>query len=80
MSDEYKPRFSFEISEDQKTRADKILDVYGLRRAIFCCILDDVLDLVESYGGIAIGAMLSKKVRPRDIIPSMKKAEEIGNG
>jgi len=78
MSEDYKPRFSFEITEDQKKRADHLLDQYGLRKAIFGKILDDVLDLVEDYGGVAIGVIMSGKLKPRDVIPSMQKAQEVG--
>jgi hypothetical protein len=76
--EDYKPRFSFEITEKQKQRADKLLVTYGLRKAIFGPILDDVLDLIEERGGIAIGIMMSGKLKPRDIIPIMKKGEEEG--
>jgi len=80
MNDDYKPRFSFEITEEQKLRADRLLATYGLRKAVFGCILDDVLDMIDCYGGVAIGAMMSGKVKPRDIVPSMRKAEEIKDG
>ena len=76
--DEYKPRFSFEITDAQKTRADRLLANYGLRRAIFSSVLDDVLDLIEEKGGIAIGIMMSGKLKPRDILPTMHKADEAG--
>lgn len=79
MNDEYKPRFSFEITEEQKQRADQRLAQYGLRKAIFGRILDDVLDMIDEFGGIAIGVIMSEKVKPRDVIPSMKEAEEAGN-
>ena len=78
MSEDYKPRFSFEITEAQKDRADKILAAYGLRKAIFGRVLDDILDLIEEYGGVAIGILMSGRVKPRDIIPTMKDAEEVG--
>ncbi len=78
MSDDYKPRFSFEISEQQKKRADRILTQYGLRKAIFSPILDDILDMIEEYGGVAIGVLMSGRVKPRDVIPTMKKVEEVG--
>jgi len=78
MTADYKPRFSFEISEAQKNRADRLLDTYGLRKAIFGTILDDVLDLIEDYGGVAIGIMMSGKAKPRDILPSMREAKEVG--
>lgn len=76
--EDYEPRFVFEITDEQKQRANKLLNQYGLRKAIFGLILDDVLDLIEEFGGIAIGIMLSGKVKPRDVIPSMKRAEEAG--
>lgn len=78
QNEDYKPRFVFEISEEQKARADSLIAQYGLRKAIFGPILDDVLDLIESYGGVAIGVMMSGKAKPRDVIPSMKRAEEVG--
>jgi len=78
MNEDYKPRFSFEISIEKKRRADKLLATYGLRKAIFNPILDDVLDMIEEFGGIAIGVMMSGKLKPRDMIPSMKRAEEVG--
>lgn len=78
MNEDYRPRFSFEISEEQRMRADRLIGVYGLRKAIFTRILDDILDLIEDYGGLAIGVLMSGKVKPRDIIPSMHQAKETG--
>ena len=77
-NEDYKPRFQFEITEEQKMRADRVIVAYGLRKAIFGPILDDVLDLIEEFGGVAIGVMMSGKTKPRDILPSMKRAEEVG--
>ena len=76
MNEDYKPRFSFEISEEQKARADELLTTYGLRKAIFGRILDDVLDLIQEHGGVAIGVLMSGRVKPREILPSMKEVEE----
>ena len=77
-TEDYRPRFSFEISEEQKKRADKILETYGLRKAIFGHVLDDILDMIEEYGGAAVGVLMSGKIKPRDIIPTMKKADKLG--
>lgn len=78
MNTEYKPRFSFEISWEQKARADRLISTYGLRKAMFGNILDDVLNMIEEFGGMAIGIIMSDSVKPRDVIPSMKKVEEVG--
>lgn len=75
----YKPRFVFEITEEQKQRADKLLTTYGLRKAIFGVILDDVLDLIEDYGGVAIGILMSGKAKPRDVLPRMQDVKEVGD-
>lgn len=77
MSEDYKPRFSFEISFVQKERADRLLSNYGLRKAVFGTILDDVLDLIEDSGGVAIGIIMSNRCKPRDVIPSMHKANKV---
>ena len=78
MVSDYKPRFVFEITEAQKQRADQLLTTYGLRKAIFGAVLDDVLDLIEEFGGVAIGVLMSGTVKPRDILPRMKETEEVG--
>lgn len=78
MAEDYRPRFGFEITETQKKRADKLLTTYGLRKAIFGPILDDVLDMIEEFGGIAIGVLMSGKCKPRDVIPRMQQAKEAG--
>ena len=77
MNDDYKPRFSFEISFEQKKRADRYLAQHGLRKALFNKILDDVLDLIEDHGGVAIGVIMSDQVKPREVLPSMKEAEVV---
>ena len=75
MSEEYKPRFSFEITEEQQTRANRLLSTYGLRKSVFSVILDDVLDLIEKHGHIIVGVILDGAAKPREIIPSIAKAE-----
>jgi hypothetical protein len=78
MNTEYKPRFSFEISEEQRIRSNKSLEAYGIRKAIFSNILDDVLDIIDQHGNLAIGLMVSHKVKPREIIPTIKQVDEVG--
>lgn len=74
---DYKPRFSFEITDEQRVRASKLLETYGLRKAIFGKLLDEVLDLIESHGGIAIGIMMTPDVKLKEIIPSMRKVSDV---
>jgi len=77
MNEDYKPRFSFEVSKEQKQRADRLLSTYGLRKAIFGKVLDNVLDLIESHGGIAIGIMMSDSIDIKEILPTMQEVKKI---
>jgi hypothetical protein len=68
---EYKPRFSFEISEEQMLRANKLLAQYGLRKAIFGKILDDVLDAIEVDAGMTTGLLMSESVIMKGIMAAL---------
>ena len=73
MHEDYKPRFVFEISEEQRKRSDRVFNTYGLRKAIFSPILDDVLDLIEEGGGVAIGLLMQGRVSPRESLTGLKE-------
>ena len=78
MSDLYKPRFSFEITEEQQRRANKLLTTYGLRKSVFSVVLDDVLDLVEKHGQVVLGIILDGATKSREIVPILNKADRKG--
>jgi hypothetical protein len=74
---EYKPRFIFEMTEDEKLRSDKYLGQFGIRKAIFQPILDDVLDMIEKHGDKFIGVLVSGLVKPREVIQSLNRANRV---
>jgi len=80
----YTPRFGFDITLEQQSRANKVLGQFGIRKVLFSAILDDVLDMVEKHGDPFIAALASGIVKPREVLPSLhraeKIAEEINNG
>ena len=75
---DYKPRFSFEITPEQAKRVSILLSTYGIRRNIFSPILDDLLDLIEEYGNVVVGVLLDEQAKPRDVVPSLRRAAEKG--
>jgi len=76
MSDfEYHPRFSFDITEKQQRRCDKLISTHGMRKALFQPILDDLLDLIEEHGQIIAGIIMGGKAKPKEVMPILKKAE-----
>ncbi len=77
-NENYRPRFSFEITEEQQDRANKLIITHGLRKAIFSRILDEVLDIIEEHGQVVIGALMSPRVKPSEIISPLAQAKKIG--
>jgi hypothetical protein len=75
MNSDYRPRFSFDITEEQQRRANELIATHGQRKAMFQVILDDVLDLLEEHGQIIYGIIVDGQAKPREILPTMSKAE-----
>ena len=75
MPSDYRPRFSFDITDLQQERCDKLISTHGMRKALGQPILDDLLDLLEKHGQIVAGIIMSKKAKPKDIMPLLKSTE-----
>ena len=76
MPEDYRPRFFFDITEEQQARANKLIATHGMRKALFQPILDDVLDLIQEHGQMAAGLIMDGRVRPKEIMPLLKKTEK----
>lgn len=69
------PRFCFEMTEEQRDRANRLLNIHGMRRAIMSLLLDEVLDLIEEHGHVIVGILINKQARARDIVPALKESD-----
>lgn len=75
MSAEYRPRLSFDITDEQQQRVNRFLKQHGMIKALFQPILDDVLDLLEEHGTIVAGIIMDRRAKPREVIPILSEAE-----
>ena len=75
MPSDYRPRFSFDLTDEQQERCDRLINTHGMRKALFQPILDDLLDLLEEHGQIIAGVIMGRKVKPKEIMPVLKQAE-----
>ena len=80
MNTESRPRFAFDITDEQQYRASKLLNTHGMRKALFQPILDDLLDLLEKHGNVIAGLIMDGRVKPREIVPILKNAETKAEG
>lgn len=72
---DYRPRFSFDISPAQQRRASELFVSHGQRKALMSVVLDDLLDLIEKHGQVIVGLILDGQLRPREVMPSLRRAE-----
>jgi hypothetical protein len=77
---DYRPRFSFDITEAQQIRKDSLGLTHGLQKAVFQVILDDFMDLVEQHGQMICGIIIDRKLKPRDMLPSLHQAAKKAGG
>lgn len=71
--DDYRPRISVEITPDTQKRMQSI--PWGLLSPVIRALLDDVLDLVEAGGDVALAMLINKRIRARDLL-KMKLEEK----
>lgn len=74
-SGSYRPKFTFEITDEQYARANRLLSTFGIRRAVMSIILDDLLDLIEAKGQVVIGVILDGAAKPREILKNLANVE-----
>ena len=73
---ENRPRFAFEITEEQQRRALKVFPEYGQRRAIMGRVLNDIMDMVDRHGPLILGLLMDDDTRPRNTVPSLVNANK----
>ena len=59
---EYRPRLTVEITEEQ---ARKLRDYvpWGIRKALFQALLDDILANIEQHGEVFLSAILARVIK-----------------
>ena len=72
LSDDYRPRLSIVLTEDQRKRLSKVLP-WGTGRVLFSSIVDEVIELLEHHGMAAAGLLISKKASLLELM-QMKEA------
>ncbi len=71
----YRPRLSIEITEEQYNKMNKVIP-WGVRSRLFSVIIDDLVDVIEMYGEMAIAAIITRETNILDIL---KMYKEVGS-
>lgn len=74
---EYRPRLSIEITEEQQSAIRDIDLPHGWQKAIFGKLIDDIIDLYNDYGTNALACLISGQAKPRSILPTLARSEDL---
>ena len=61
---DYRPRFTFDITEEQQQRANRLISTHGMRKTLMSVVLDDLLDLLVERGQVVAGLLMNRIVQP----------------
>ena len=77
MSGEYRPRIVIEVTPEQFERVRSKIP-WGIRRQLFSCLLDSLLDAFDKAGGSTeiIAAVMSRAFGPEDFLLKRKHSDD----
>lgn len=79
MSNEnYRPRITFEITEEQYLAFQSIDLPRGWQKAIFAAIVDDIIRMHATYGINALACIIGSIARPSDVLETLRTGVSYG--
>ncbi len=67
MAQYTEPKLNVVITDKQAQRLGELLP-YGTRKAVFSCIIDDLISLLDKQGTIVLGALLNRALGLEDFL------------
>jgi len=73
-TEKWAPRFTISVTPEQYWKIKNHLP-YGMQRALFNIIIDDMIKMIDTYGEHFIIALLQKEISYRTIMERYQKGE-----
>ena len=67
----YRPRLNIELTQKQYDDLQRLVP-WGLKNELFLAVIDDLIELLEKGGEAAIAFLITRKIRARDCLTSLK--------
>lgn len=73
----YKPRLVVDLTPQQQARIHRLIP-WGTARALYSTITDQILDVIEEHGQVAIAAIIERRISILDVLSlvSTKEAKQ----
>ena len=72
MSEEYRPRLSIEISEEQQSSLQRLIP-WGLKNQVFSTIIDQLVPLLERKGSEVLALILTNDLTVEHLLKEKLK-------
>ncbi len=70
-----RPRLSVEITPEQAKKLNNLIP-WGQQRAVISALVDELVDILEKHGAVAIGAVLAKRISFLSMVEAKEKRDE----
>lgn len=67
MTDEYRPRISIDVTEEQRLALQKYVP-WGTQNALFGALIDQLIPLLEKHGDTIIAFILNNKITAETLL------------
>ena len=74
----YQPRIAIDVTPLQLSKMQELLR-WGTRNALLSAIIDDVIEMLEEHGSLAVALILDKQIKPRECVRTLKEMEDAIN-
>jgi len=68
---DYRNRVHVDLTEDQRNKLQDLVP-WGLRSQLLSVVIEDLLNLVETHGVQVIALLITKKVKPREVLSTLR--------
>lgn len=72
MPIDYTPRLNVDITEEQDRKLRKLIP-WGLKHQLFSIVVDELIEILEEHGEMAIGAILAKRIAVLEILKAKER-------
>jgi len=73
----WRPRLTVELTEEQYNRLQALIP-WGIQRPFFSLIVDDVIEVLEKKGEVALALVLDRYIKPREVVRLLHDIEKKG--
>ena len=74
-TDEWRPKITFDCTEEQFNKLQQLIP-WVMKGKLFSIIIESLIEIIEIGGGMALGAILDKRISILEVLEMSRKRKE----